>query len=559
MRAVDHEAGHLLIVAGPGTGKTHTLAFRIARVSRQLESGQRLLAITFTHKAAEELRERLTKLSPDIQGKVFVGTFHSFCLTYLREHIHDTDLSKELNIATTHDLERLAGELWPDVPKRQIKKKLHAVIQHKTRGSGEEILGEVAAYNAALKANALLDYDDLLLEAGELLSRAQETEFTHVFVDEYQDINALQHALLKEFIRLGATLTAIGDPHQAIYSFRGADVSFFERFIDDFPGAIILSLSDNYRSAPNLLKASGQIVARETPLVCAVTADIYREGRLTVYDAPTDKAEAEYVVHQIEKMIGGTSMFSQDSGRVSSAAPVQRSFKDIAVLYRLNVQKNVLEEALSRHGIPCQASDDRPFVELAPVPGLVALLKGLRGTGTLHDVMDRLPQTTAGRKIFKDSRPAWKKNVERFVRMAKRFDHIEEFLDYLVLQQPEDTIERRAESVHLLTLHAAKGLEFPVVFIIGCEQNLLPLAIADMVSDPWEERRLFYVGMTRAKEALFLTHARRRRLFGQSMSNPPSPYLYDIEHQLKEYDPAQPLRRRKDKPESTQLEFFKVF
>ena len=145
---------------------------------------------------------------------------------------------------------------------------------------------------AILKANALLDYDDLLLEAGKLLSRARKTEFTHVFVDEYQDINALQHALLKEFVRLGATLTAIGDPHQAIYSFRGADVSFFERFAEDFKGATILSLSGNYRSAPNLLKASGQIVTRETPLICAVTADIYQQGQLTVYEAPTDKAEA---------------------------------------------------------------------------------------------------------------------------------------------------------------------------------------------------------------------------------------------------------------------------
>lgn len=577
MRAVDHEAGHLLIVAGPGTGKTHTLAYRIARLSRGLQSGRRALAITFTHKAAEELKERLAKHFPDVREKVFAGTFHSFCLSYLRDHIRDTDLPPELNIATAHDLERLAGELWPDEPKRQIKKKLQAVIERKTRGSGGEISGDVAAYNAILKANALLDYDDLLLEAGKLLSSsprgafgrgepacrvAQETEFAHVFVDEYQDINALQHALLKELVRLGACLTAIGDPHQAIYSFRGADVSFFERFAADFQGAVILPLSDHYRSAPNLLKASGQIVTRETPLICAVTAGIYRQGRLSVYDAPTDKAEAEYVVHQIEKMVGGTSMFSHDSGRVSAPSPAQRSFQDIAVLYRLNAQKIVLEEALERHGIPYQTSDDRPFVELAPVPDLVALLKNTGDTdvlnGDLQALMAKLPQTAAGEKIFNDRRPAWQKNVERFIRMSRRFNHAGEFLDYLALQQPEDAVERRAESVHLLTLHASKGLEFPVVFIVGCEQNLLPLSIENMVSDPREERRLFYVGMTRAKEDLFLTHARRRRLFGQWMSNPPSPYLNDIEHQLKEYDQARPPRRRKAKPESSQLEFFKA-
>ena len=559
-RAADHAGGHLLIVAGPGTGKTHTLTHRIARLCRQLQVGQKALAITFTHKAAEELQERLTKYFSAAKKKVFVGTFHSFCLSYLREHIQDTDLfpegnllAKELNIATDHDLERLAATLWPDEPKRQLKKRLHAVLQQKTRGG---VTPDVRVYNEILKANAFVDYDDLLLETGKLLSRTAATEFTHVFVDEYQDINALQHTLLKEFVRLGAVLTTIGDPHQAIYSFRGADVSFFEHFVDDFPGATVLSLSDNYRSAPNLLKASGQIVARETPLVSAVTADIYREGRLTVYDAPTDKAEAEYVVHQIEKLVGGTSMFSQDSGRVAATALAQRSFKDIAVLYRLNAQKNVLEEALGRHGIPYQTSDDRPFAELAPVPELVALLKDLRGAGTLSDSMEKLPRTSAGEKIFSDSRPALRKNVERFVRMAKRFNHVQEFLDYLILQQPEDAIERRAENVHLLTLHAAKGLEFPVVFIVGCEQNLLPLSIENMISDPEEERRLFYVGMTRAKEALLLTHARRRRLFGQLMSNPPSPYLNDIARELKEYDQPRPMPQRKLKPESSQLELF---
>ncbi len=557
-QAADYTGGHLLIVAGPGTGKTHTLTYRIARISRQLKTGQRALAITFTHKAAEELRERLTKLFPDIRDKVFVGTFHSFCLSYLREHIADTDLPQKWNIATAYDLERLAGELWPDVPKRQVKKKLQVIMERKTRGSDEEDPSDAAAYNAFLKANALVDYDDLLLEARKLLSRAEKTEFTHVFVDEYQDINALQHALLKEFVRLGATLTAIGDPHQAIYSFRGADVSFFERFAEDFKGAAVLSLSDNYRSVPNLLKASGQVVPRETPLVSALTAGIYREGHLTVHDAPTDKAEAEYVVHQIEKMVGGTSMFSQDSGRVSSTPLAQRSFEDIAVLYRLNAQKSVLEEALARHGIPYQTSDDRPFAELTPIPELTVLLKDFRGSGTLNDAMTKLLQAATGERIFKDSRPVWRKNVARFLRMAKRFDMIEEFLDHLALQQPEDAIERRAENVNLLTLHAAKGLEFPVVFIVGCEQNLLPLSIENMVSDPQEERRLFYVGMTRAKEALFLTHARRRRLFGQGMSNPPSPYLDDIEHQLKEYDQTQPVRRRKDKSKSSQLELFKV-
>ena len=544
LRAVTHDAGHLLIVAGPGTGKTHPLTHRIARVSRQLGFGQKALAITFTRKAAEELEERLGKYSPEARNKVFVGTFHGFCLAYLREHVED------INIAATDDLERLARQIWPDLPKRQMKKKLQSLLEHKTRDIGGPAPPELSAYNQILRANKLWDFDDLLLEAEKFLSGADKLEFAHVFVDEYQDINALQHALLKEFVRLGACLTAIGDPHQAIYSFRGADVSFFDRFTEDFKGAVILSLSDNYRSSPNLLKASGQIVVRETPLVSARAADIYSHGQLTVYEAPTDKAEAEYVVHQIEKMVGGTSMFSRDSGRVYATAPARRSFEDIAVLYRLNAQKMVLEEALGRHGVPYQTSGERPFAELEPVPGLIAFLKKWRDDGPLSAAIEKLLETIAGNP----ARFTGQKNIERFVRMSKRFNQVQEFLDYLVLQQPEDAIERRAENVNLLTLHAAKGLEFPVVFIVGCEQNLLPLSIGDMVSDSREERRLFYVGMTRAQEALFLTHARRRRLFGRSMFNPPSPYLGDIEHQLKEYDQAQPARRRKDKQKSGQLE-----
>ena len=548
-RAVDYTGGHLLIVAGPGTGKTHTLTYRIARISRQLEAGQKALAITFTHKAAEELEERLKKYSPAARNKIFVGTFHGFCLAYLREHVGD------INIAAADDSERLARQLWPDLPKRQMKKKLQSLLEYKTRNIGGPAPPELSAYNQILRANKLWDFDDLLLEAKKFLSGADKMEFAHIFVDEYQDINALPHALLKELVRCGATLTAIGDPHQAIYSFRGADVSFFERFTEDFKGAVILSLSDNYRSSPNLLQAAGQIVTRETPLVCAVTAGIYREGRLTVYEAPTDKAEAEYVVHQIEKMVGGTSMFSQDSGRVCATAPARRSFEDIAVLYRLNAQKMVLEEALGRHGIPYQTSGERPFAEVEPIPELIAFLKKWRNDGPLSAAIEKLLETIAGNP----ARFTGQKNIERFVRMSKRFNQVQEFLDYLVLQQPEDAIERRAENVNLLTLHAAKGLEFPVVFIVGCEQNLLPLSIGNMVSDAEEERRLFYVGMTRAKEALFLTHARRRRLFGQSMSNPPSPYLNDIDHQLKEYDQTQPARRRKDKQKSSQLEFFRVF
>ncbi len=575
-QAVIHAGGHLLIVAGPGTGKTHTLTHRIARTVESLKDHQRILAVTFTNKAAEEMRERLAGRVSSFRDRIFVGTFHCFCFRYLREHIARTDLPPDFGIAAQCDIERIAKELWSGSTPKERGEKIQAVSQWKTRDFLSHALGgppEALAYNRLLRENGLLDYDDLLLETLKLLSSGEETAFAFIFVDEYQDINALQHALLKKLAGKDTWITAIGDPNQAVYGFRGASPRFFESFPEDFPGARILHLSENYRSPANLLKASGQVIAKaQGGVLFQLTAGILEPGRIVIHEAPTERAEAEYVVHQIEKMLGGTSMFSRDSARVKTTPEREMSFKDIAVLYRLNAQKIPLEEALARRGIPYETSDERPFVELAPVFELAALLKNLRNAGTgfkpvpagdmgvfnggLRALMEQLPQTAAGEKIFKDSRPAWRKNVERFLRMSQRFDHAEEFLDHLFLQQPEDEFDRRAEKVHLMTLHASKGLEFPAVFIAGCEEHILPLSLEGMACDPAEERRLFYVGMTRAKGILFLTCAGRRRLFGLNMNNPPSAFLTDIEYELKEREQEQLFPKRKLKTPSNQMEFF---
>ncbi len=562
-QAVSHPAKYLLIVAGPGTGKTHTLTHRIVRAVRSSPQKTLALAITFTNKAAEELEDRLAQHIPACGNNILVGTFHRFCLRYLKGHVKDTNLPTALRIASLFECEALAKGLWPNLTKRQIKEKLQAMSAHKVVHFAQPLPADVAAYNGMLRRHALLDYDDVLVEAWKVLSCGVPTPFTHVFVDEYQDINYLQHALLQELVRHGAALTAIGDPHQAIYGFRGADVVFFEKFRDDFPAAQVLALSDNYRSAPNLLKASGQIVVHspgQTMVVPPLTAKMYTQGCLKVYEAATDKGEAEYVVHQIEQMVGGTSMFSQDSGRVAAGQKAGYSFKDIAVLYRLNAQKNVLEEALARQGIPYQSCGDRPFVELPPISELVTLLREFQNQDAVGDnlsaLIQRIFETSAGAAILNNR--AWMDNVQRFIRMTAMFNGCNEFLDYLALQRPEDMVDPRAEYVHLMTLHASKGLEFPVVFVVGCEGGLLPLSLEGISADPIEERRLFYVGMTRAKESLFLTYASRRRLWGRSLAGGPSPFINDIERQLKEYDQAQSNRRRKEKRTCDQLELFKV-
>jgi len=240
-------------------------------------------------------------------------------------------------------------------------------------------------------------------------------------------------------------ITAIGDPNQAIYGFRGSDVGFFESFKDDFSGAKILSLSDNYRSSQNLLSASSQVMASARAAhVPQLVAKIYSRGKLIIKECPTDRAEAEYVVHNIEKMIGGTSMFSQDSGRVDTDEEAEVSFSDIAVLYRLKSQAYLLEEAFDRSGIPYHISG-----------------------------------TTS------------KKNE-----------------DEICPTRGED-VTFEGEKVSLMTIHSAKGLEFSVVFIVGCEESILPLDLEGLTSEVDEERRLFYVGMTRAKTGLFLTKAKK--------------------------------------------------
>ncbi|MFH1359962.1 MAG: ATP-dependent helicase [Candidatus Omnitrophota bacterium] len=494
-QAVEFRGGHLLIVAGPGTGKTHTLTHRIARIARELTPFENILAITFTNRAAHEMKERLKQAMGQELKQIFVGTFHSFCLKLLRDHIEQTDLPREFCMASKEDIDKIGQQLWPDEKKRSRKDLLNEISSLKTKLLFTDVSEYALKFNRLLRSKNLLDFDDLLLESLRLLKDNKvvcekiRQQYRHIFVDEYQDINALQHRLLALLVSGENFLTAIGDPNQAIYSFRGSDVRYFESFKEDFPGASILSLTQNYRSAPNLLEASGQVMSKaRNSFIPDLTAKIYTEGHLTIYEAPTDKAEAEYVVHQVERLVGGTAMFSQDSKRVSYEHEARYSFGDIAVLYRLHAQKKYLQEAFARSGIP-------------------------------------------------------------FSEHYEYFDDPQEF---------EDQYKEKSESISLLTLHAAKGCEFPVVFMVGCEKNLLPLAIEGFSSSEEEERRLFYVGMTRAKKRLYLARAKRRFIFGQHYENQASAFLSDIEEKLKAYEKGQSQKGpSKKQREKQQLKLFK--
>lgn len=637
-RVVTHTGSHLLVVAGPGTGKTHTLTHRIAHIAQCFAPAEKILAVTFTNKAAEELRHRLALRLPDDISQLTIGTFHSFCLHFLRQHLAHTSLPPGFGLATEHDLERAAQQAWPQASALERKQQRNEVSAWKARGHTGPAPEPVQAYNVALRSRALLDFDDLILESLRLLRKhAPEkpqlrTQFAYIFVDEYQDISASQHALLQELVHADALLTAIGDPNQGIYGFRGADIAFFHSFAEDFPDAKILHLADNYRSTQHILDASGQVIAKEKqPGLPGLTAKIAAKGQLTIHETPTDKSEAEYVVHQIEKLVGGTSMFSQDSGRVASEQESERSFGDIAVLYRLNSQRHALEEAFERSGIPFQVSGDKPLLAQTGVSHILSTLQ-LAGDGRLpitralellqylieglgaqtvavlrrelpgenqHVQVENLRRLLSGRALagervrarlrqlldevealqekLRDEgvvaslqhlivTAAWqakfarearlKQNWQRLLRLARLCTGLPDFVDALHLERGIDGLNPQAEQVSLLTLHAAKGLEFPIVFITGCEQHLLPLQLEGYTSDPSEERRLFYVGMTRAKEHLFLTYARKRTLFGKTRKPAPSPFLADIEEALKYYDVVERKLPARAKKAAAQLDLF---
>ena len=513
-QAVTHSGSHLMIVAGPGTGKTHTLTHRILRCLKTLKPDQKILAITFTNKAAQEMRERLEARFPQFWRFATVGTFHQFALGLLREFSEESPLPKDFQIALPEDIQGFLEEMFPHKTQLQRRQVQEQISFNKSTKLVIDLDEDYKKYHHFLRAKGLIDFDDILREALILLENEEiahkiQQRYRYIFVDEYQDVNLIQNAILKCLTVMPSEepplLTLIGDPNQSIYGFRGSQVKLFHRFSEDFASATTLYLKENYRSKANLLSASSQVIGKASEYgVLETIAKIHDDGRLVVHAAATDRAEAEFVAHQIEQLVGGVSMFSQDSHRVESYRKAQRSFSDIAILYRLNAQKNVVIEALEHLGIPYSVS----------------------------------------------SKPRIRKEELKELDQEKK--------DELLLQQFEETLPYNVEKVSLLTLHAAKGLEFPVVFIIGCEAKLLPLDLDDMKGDCKEERRLFYVGMTRAKEHLYLTRAGRRRLFGQTLFNPPSMFLADIQEDLKAYEDSK-LRRRLSKSKEAEKQQLKLF
>ncbi len=539
-------AGPVLVVAGPGSGKTRTLTHRVAwLVAERGVPPEGCLTITFTRRAAEELRERLEALLPEGGASVPVHTFHSLGLSLLREHGPLLDLPEDFRVAD--ESERLAlAKVGLGLSEKRASALLRALsIAHRQDGlaalQGAQPL--VVRLQRLLAERRLLDFDQLvtmptaLLEAYPELRRSLWSRWPCVSVDEYQDIDAAQWRLIRQLVPpLDANLCAIGDPDQSIYGFRGADSGFFERFPQDFPGARVLRLARNYRSGRPIVEASIQVVTRGEPQLRPVEAILDHPERVVIHEAPTDKAEAEFVVHSIERLLGGHSFFSLDSGRSLDGRAADLAFSDVAVLYRTDAQADALVEAFTRSGMPFQRRSHQPLSELPAVRDLAAALADRAGDGTLTG---QLAAAAAGiESAAPERRDQLDQALELLDPLARRCDaDLPRFLAELALGSQLDTWDPRAERISLLTLHASKGLEFSVVFLLGLDDGVLPLRFGP---DPLEaaaldeERRLLYVGMTRARMRLYLCRAKRRAWQGRVRAMEPSPFLRDIREQLLE-------------------------
>ncbi len=565
-RAVEAGSGPLLIVSGPGSGKTRTLTHRIAHLVRNHRvSTRHCLAITFTRRAADEMRERLHTLLPDAWEQIPVFTFHALGLSILQEHWNAAGLQRGFRIATEAERLRLLQDLL-NVSERQARSTLSAISHAKrTRLSPDDTKHAQAfdAYQHALEIRNLVDYDDLVGRSADVLTAdpglqaSYQHRYLWVFIDEYQDVDDQQVRLIKLLVPPDGNVCAIGDPDQAIYSFRGADVRFFAQFSQDFPNPQVIRLTRNYRSDRNIVTLSSQVIERSGAQPHSVSI---LEGDppnlITLHQAPTERAEAEFVVQTIEQLLGGHSFFSIDSGRSANHQGDDVSFADIAVLYRTEAQAPALIEAVQRSGMPFQHRSHHAIMAHPSIPRLIDALRQGRQTGSLlaqlEAVTDNI-QDTAAEASSQDIRAA----LELVKPLAAACgDNLDQFLASLALETQVDTWDPRADRISLLTLHAAKGLEFPVVFIMGCEMGILPLIWGNATDDDFdEERRLFYVGITRAKTRLYLCHAQKRLWRGRVQEMTPSPYLANIEERLLQRQRTQ-LRTDHTSKQETQLKLF---
>jgi superfamily I DNA/RNA helicase len=660
-QAVEHPDGRLLIVAGPGTGKTRTLTMRIAHlIIRKDVSPDNILAVTFTRKAAREMQQRLRTTLEDTPKMPLVATFHSLCFKILNdlkkeqtEFIVDEDERKVLireaikqtqnhGIAVSQKPQKILNRII--AAKQQILSP-EDLTEPDNITTDARMLAEVYhSYQNLLSIQGLNDYEDLifkvvrLLETDPKVCQKYRDRFQHIFVDEYQDLNHGQYRIIKALAPRNTSnrnLCVIGDPDQAIYGFRGADVGYFTRFTDDYPDTAVVQLTRNYRSTETILDASFQVI--QDHRLHATEARTYseKEGVKTIHilELASPKAEAQAIAGVIAQLVGGTGFHSIDTGQVIDANLVYaRSYVDFAVLVRTHQQIKIIAEVFDQAGVPFQIASRQNSLKSWGLPELISVLKVVQNHGSDVDLYNSLQLFSVSiNKNTADHFKSWciSKRLSQLQGLdkAKRFpvpglsraqqqklidfkeqleniesriggmvvaeqlrylsrlpalsvlvsteprsreafnnllalsedygNNIAEFLASAALDTDTDAYLPQAEKVSLMTMHAAKGLEFPVVFIAGCEKDLIPLNRQGAEpADPDEERRLFYVAMTRAMERLYLTRAKKRSVYGELLTRSLSPFVADIERRLKKDDSPKRKKKKKKDVNQKQLKLF---
>ncbi|RTZ98175.1 MAG: DNA helicase [Deltaproteobacteria bacterium] len=645
-QAVEHGDTPLVISAGPGTGKTMTVTRRMARLIQEKKvNPHRILAVTFTNKAAEEMRTRLKSQLTFPENLPMVATFHALCLDLLKQQSPGTlprvidENSRRLLIKDAIQIvsdKKGTPPLKPHVVDQMImtaKQKITGVDDMVT-GQGEEIDQWVSAvyraYQKIMKILEVCDFEDLIFKVVENLAPPSGTQthgpprFKYVFVDEYQDINEGQYRLVRALVpENGTGLCVIGDPDQSIYGFRGSDVRFFERFIQDFPGATRVCLNRNYRSVETILKLSAQVIRPEQPDADHNARRVYsgREGirRVEIHTCRTERDEAATIGRRIVHLIGGRGYHDLDLGRMENNTEAGGyGFEDIAVLYRTRLQGDILADVFQKTGIPYQVVQRRYlFDKVRQLVSLLTITEGRPLYGDVETVRSLFTDapTVETLKIFKKwgltrkftpwqalnqariqaistmsrarqrrldqmirqlktlqselegldvhrkltlliekfnlsapgkDEPDQGRAISELVQKAKAYgDQTAAFLSGLALETDTDAYCEKARTVSLMSMHAAKGLEFPVVFIAGCEDGLIPFHRSeDEAGDVGEERRLFYVAITRAKEELFFTRAKTRSRYGKRVKQQASPFVRTIEAGLLDQHNGIPKKRR---------------
>ena len=630
-QAVVTTDGPVLILAGPGSGKTRTLTARVAHLLALGIPGDRILALTFTNKAAQEMRERIVQIVKTVQNdravrndfnifnssngfnQLFIGTFHSFCVRILRAHAVKIGYTSWFSIFDDDDSLGVIKEVMKETsvdPKQFPTGMLKSVISNLKNElvSPDEYADETGlsdmfpktlhrvydAYTRRLKESNGMDFDDLLMNVTLLFKKrldvlaSYQDQFLHIHVDEYQDTNHAQYVIVRDLAEKHRNIAVVGDDAQAIYGFRGADFRNILNFERDWPDAKVIVLDENYRSTQTILDAARSVISKNALQKDKRLWTKKEKGeRLILSVAEDERGEAEYVAETIETLLS--------SGR---------AVKDIAVLYRTNAQSRAIEESLLERNIQYTIVGGVRFFERKEIKDILAYLRILinpddmvslkriantppRGIGkaaflvylarrrTKHEasaigkhgdaisafdellndfgarVREQKP-TDAIKYILKKIRykdyltdgtenadERWE-NIEEFVSLAARYNElpplegIQKLLeDAALITEKEDEEGDLRQKIQLMTVHAAKGLEFPIVFIAGLEEGIFPHSKSLFSpKDLEEERRLCYVGITRAKENVYLSFALRRLRFGGVEVNPPSRFLSEIPENL---------------------------